>query len=180
MRAILLLAMVCALAFAAAAGSSSAKSAGFILSSTAFEQGKPIPGRFTCDGLDISPPLEWSGAPEGTKAFALICDDPDAPVGTWDHWLIYDLPPTLAGLPEGAGKSSPVPAGVAEGKNSWGKPGYGGPCPPSGKPHRYFFRLYALKSPLGLKAGATKAELLAAMQGHVLASAELVGTYGRR
>lgn len=179
MRAILLLAILCALAFAAAAGPSSTKSAGFILSSTAFEQGKLIPGRFTCDGLDMSPPLQWSGLPEGTKALALICDDPDAPVGTWDHWLIYDLPPSLAGLPEGVGQSSPVPSGAVQGKNSWSKLDYGGPCPPPGKPHRYFFRLYALKAPLGLEAGAAKAELLAAIKGQLLATAELVGTYGR-
>ena len=179
MRAILLLAILGTLAFAAAAGSSSAQSAGFVLSSIAFEKGSPIPGRFTCDGLDLSPPLQWSGLPEGTKALALICDDPDAPVGTWDHWLIYNLPPALAGLPEGVGKSAPLPTGSVEGKNSWGKLGYGGPCPPPGKPHRYFFRLYALKAPLGLEEGATKAELLAAIKGQLLATAELVGTYGR-
>ncbi len=179
MRAMFLFLVLCALASAATPQKPGVNSGAFSISSPAFEPGSPIPQRYTCDGPDLSPPLAWSGLPEGTKALALVCDDPDAPVGTWDHWIVYGLPPSLAGLPEGVGKSAPLPPGAVEGKNGWGRLGYGGPCPPPGKPHRYFFKLYALKAALGLKAGATKGELKAAMDGLVISSAELVGTYGR-
>jgi Raf kinase inhibitor-like YbhB/YbcL family protein len=145
------------------------------LTSAAFAEGGTIPAQYTCDGSDVSPPLVWSGAPAGTKAFALIADDPDAPAGTWVHWVLYNVPGSAAQLPEGVAG----PGGAAQGRNDFRKTGYGGPCPPPGTPHRYFFKLYALDAPLALKAGATKPEIERAMQGHTLAQAQLMGTYGR-
>ena len=150
----------------------------FTLQSSAFQNGGSIPKKFTCEAADVSPELTWSGAPEKTQSFALIADDPDAPMGTWVHWVIYDLPPNTSKLPEGVPKQEQAANG-AQGKNSSGKIGYGGPCPPPGKPHRYFFKLYALDSKLSLKPGARKPEVEAAMKGHVLAQAELMGKYGR-
>ena len=150
----------------------------FTLQSSAFQNGGSIPKKFTCEAADVSPELTWSGVPEKTQSFALIADDPDAPMGTWVHWVIYDLPPNTAKLPEGVPKQEQAASG-AQGKNSSGKIGYGGPCPPPGKPHRYFFKLYALDSKLNLKPGARKPEVEAAMKGHVLAQAELMGKYGR-
>ena len=150
----------------------------FTLQSSAFQNGGSIPKKFTCEAADVSPELTWSGAPEKTQSFALIADDPDAPMGTWVHWVIYDLPANTAKLPEGVPKQEQAASG-AQGKNSSGKIGYGGPCPPPGKPHRYFFKLYALDSKLNLKPGARKPEVEAAMKGHVLAQAELMGKYGR-
>ena len=155
----------------------------FILSSPSFEPGGRIPEVFTCDGADLSPELRWSGAPQETKSFALIMDDPDAPPGTWVHWVLYDLPAGTHDLPQGVPKKEALAGGAKHGA-SWGvdrydRLGYGGPCPPPGKPHRYFFKLYALSAPLGLKAKATKAEVETAMKGKVLASAELIGLYGR-
>jgi Raf kinase inhibitor-like YbhB/YbcL family protein len=152
------------------------------LSSPAFAHGSEIPERFTGDGPDASPPLQWSGAPEGTKAFALIADDPDAPDPaaprrTWVHWVVSDLPASASSLPEGASGQA-MPAGSSEGMNDSEGNGYSGPYPPIGR-HRYFFKLYALDAPVGLRAGHTKTELLKAMEGHVLASAELMGTYSR-
>ena len=144
------------------------------LSSDAFKNGGDIPSRFTCDGAGTAPALSWSGAPEGTKSFVLIVDDPDAPSGTFVHWVVVDLPASTTSLAEGG----TLPAGARTGKNDFGKVGYGGPCPPSGT-HRYFFKLYALDTALGLNPGATKADLLAAMQGHVLAEGQLMGRYGR-
>lgn len=141
----------------------------FTITSSAFAQGKPIPAKYTCDGLDISPPLAWSDAPSGTQSFALIMDDPDAPGGTW---VLFNLPAQTHQLAEKA-----APQG-AQGRNSWGRLGYGGPCPPSGT-HRYFFRLHALDTRLRLPAGASKEQVLRAMQGHVLAQAEWMGVYGR-
>ncbi len=149
------------------------------LTSTAFTEGGTIPRDHTCDGADRSPPLSWSGVPAGTAVFALICDDPDAPVGTWDHWVIWDIPGDLTGLPEGVAPLDTLPDGARQGRNGWGTNGYRGPCPPRGKPHRYFFRLYALDASPGLRAGATKGQLLHAMEGHILAEAELMGRYGR-
>ncbi len=151
----------------------------FTLSSGAFPQQAPIPQNFTCDGKDDSPPLAWQGAPDGTKAFALIVDDPDAPSGVFTHWLIWDIPSSATKLPQGVAKTGEVEGGAHQGRNGFGKTGYGGPCPPPGKPHRYIFKLHALSQTLGLRAGASKAELLQAMQGKVLGTAELVGTYGR-
>jgi Raf kinase inhibitor-like YbhB/YbcL family protein len=148
------------------------------LKSSAFSEGQMIPGEYTCDGKNISPPLAWSGAPEGTKSFVLISDDPDAPVGTWVHWVIYSLPPTLTELQEKVPSTSKFPDGTLQGKNDFGRTGYGGPCPPGGT-HRYFFKLYALDQALALGPGATKGQLESAMKGHILADARLMGTYRR-
>jgi Raf kinase inhibitor-like YbhB/YbcL family protein len=150
-----------------------------VLSSTAFADGEVIPVKYTCDGEDLSPPLTWESVPEGTRAFALICDDPDAPVGTWDHWVLFNLSGDLRGLPEGLTPKTELAEEIGHGLNSWKRIGYGGPCPPPGKPHRYFFRLYALSAPVDLKEKATKAEVLKSIELSVLASATLMGTYGR-
>ena len=153
----------------------------FSLSSTSFQDGAAIPIKHTCDGADVSPPLAWSGAPPGTRGFALIADDPDAPAGTWVHWVLYNLPATVSDLPENIAKVESLDLGGArQGRNDFRRPGYGGPCPPPGPAHRYFFRLYALDAPLTLKAGAQKKDLEAAMQGHVLGTAQLVGSYARQ
>lgn len=141
------------------------------LTSTAFTHNGAIPSEYTCDGADLSPPLSISDIPANSKSLALIMDDPDAPVGTWDHWVVFNIPPTKQ-IAKGT-----EPQGVA-GRNSWGRTGYGGPCPPSGT-HRYFFKLYALDTELNLPKGSTKKELERAMQGHIVAQAELMGTYKR-
>jgi Raf kinase inhibitor-like YbhB/YbcL family protein len=153
------------------------------LTSSAFQPGGEIPRRHTCEGEDLSPPLAWTGLPEGTRSLALIVDDPDAPdpaapKRTWVHWVLYDLPAELADLPEGAGNGG-TPRGARDGRNDWGRAGYGGPCPPIGR-HRYFHKLFALDTTLGDLGEPTSAALQAAMQGHVLAQAELVGTYEKR
>ncbi|NOZ70621.1 MAG: YbhB/YbcL family Raf kinase inhibitor-like protein [Chloroflexi bacterium] len=148
------------------------------LTSPVFAYGEPIPRKYTCDGEDISPPLQWGDAPADAASFALIMDDPDAPVGTWDHWLIFDIPPTATGLPEGIPSDAHLSDGSVQGTNSWQRIGYGGPCPPRGQ-HRYFFRLYTLDSKLKLGPETNKASLLKAMKGHVLAQAELMGVYQR-
>ena len=149
------------------------------ITSTAFTEGDPIPQKYTCDSDNISPPLAWTGIPAQAKTLALIVDDPDAPVGVWVHWVMFDMPPDLNSIPEGVAKT-PIVAGVgSQGNTDFRKPGYGGPCPPKGKPHRYFFRLYALDSLLNLPAGAKRAELDQAMRGHILATGQLIGTYGR-
>jgi Raf kinase inhibitor-like YbhB/YbcL family protein len=152
------------------------------LTSPAFAAGAAIPVPYTCDGADVSPPLEWRGAPGDTRAYALIVDDPDAPAGTWVHWVLFNLSGTTTSLPENVAKSETVAelGGARQGRNDFKRTGYGGPCPPPGKPHRYVFTLYALDGPLTLRAGATKAELERAMQHHILAQGQLVGTYGRR
>ncbi len=142
------------------------------LTSPAFNEGEVIPVQYSCDGDDVSPDLDWFGIPEGTASLAFIMDDPDAPVGTWIHWVLYNIPADMPGLQLGL-----TGAGV-DGTNSWGTTGYGGPCPPGGT-HRYFFKLYALDLNLDLAAGAYKEELLAAMDGHILGQAELMGTYTR-
>ncbi len=154
----------------------------FSLTSTAFKEGTAIPVKHTCDGGDVSPPLAWSGAPPGTAAFALIADDPDAPVGTWVHWVLYNLPGTATQLPEQVSKTDALPdlGGALQGRNDFRRPGYGGPCPPPGPAHRYFFKLYALDAAVKLKAGAQKKDVEVAMQGHVLATAQLMGTYARQ
>jgi hypothetical protein len=149
-----------------------------LVTSPAFSEGNPIPKKYTCDGEDVSPPLAWSGLPAGTQSLALIADDPDAPVGTWVHWVIFNLPHTLTGLSEGIAKTPTVEGGI-QGNNDFRKVGYGGPCPPRGKPHRYFFKLYALDTSLALEAGASKADVERAMQGHILAQGQLMGTYSR-
>ena len=152
------------------------------LTSTAFSHGQAIPLEYTCDGEDISPPLAWEGLPAGTKSLALIVDDPDAPDPnapkmTWVHWILYNLPPTTTSMPRGVGEAD-LPAGMREGLNDWKRAGYGGPCPPIGR-HRYSHKLYALDVTLPDLGVPTKATLEKAMTGHVLASAELVGTYER-
>lgn len=149
------------------------------IESSAFMNGQPIPQKFTCQGDDTSPALSWSGAPSTTKSLALIADDPDAPVGIWVHWVLFDLAANTHSLPENVAKSEHAQSGI-QGTNDFKKIGYGGPCPPPGKPHRYFFKLYALDTTLSLKAGATKQDVEKAMQGHVLAHAELMGTYQRK
>ena len=150
------------------------------LTSSAFTGGSLIPLRHTCDGEDISPPLQWSGAPAGTNSFALMCDDPDAPAGTWVHWVVYDIPATTDELPAGVPATETLSSGARQGLNDFRRVGYGGPCPPRGSPHRYFFRLYALAARLDLKTRATKADVVRAMQGHLLAEAQLMGKYQRR
>jgi hypothetical protein len=151
----------------------------FKLSSTAFVPGGMIPKQFSCDGTDLSPALEWSGAPENTRSFSLIADDPDAPVGTWVHWVLYDLPADAKQLAEGVPKDELLSNGAHQGKNDFRRIGYGGPCPPPGPAHRYFFKMYALDAKLNLKAGASKAEVEKAMVGHILAQATLMGRYQR-
>ncbi len=156
------------------------------LTSEAFANNEAIPKRFTADGEDLSPPLAWSGAPQGVKEYALICDDPDAPTDQpWVHWVLYKIPPDTTSLPGGLGKHAILekPSGARQGKNSWPKGqtiGYRGPAPPPGHgTHHYHFKLRALDTELDLAPGADKDQLLAAMKGHILASAELVGTYSR-
>ena len=148
----------------------------FELTSTAFAPGQPIPSKYTCNGENVSPPLRWSDPPQGTQSLALICDDPDAPAGTWVHWVLYNLPAKTRALAEAVPANADLPDGSRHGKNSGGRLGYSGPCPPSGT-HRYFFNLYALDTVLGLASGADKSQLLQAMQGHILAQTELMGTY---
>lgn len=154
----------------------------FAITSTAFENGAAIPRRYTCDGDDVSPPLGWSGAPARTAAFALIVDDPDAPAGTWVHWVLFNLPATTDRLAEGVAKAETVPdlGSTLQGRNDFRRVGYGGPCPPPGPPHHYYFKLYALDSPLKLKSGAQKSDVESAMRGHTLGMAELIGTYARQ
>jgi len=149
------------------------------LKSPDFAAGGTIPEKFTCKGTDISPALEWSAAPAGTQSFALIADDPDAPVGTWVHWVIYDLPANLHSLPQNFPKTEQSADRSRQGRNDFDKIGYGGPCPPPGKPHRYFFKLYALDAKLNLKSGATKKDVEHAMQGHILAQGEYMGRFSR-
>lgn len=155
----------------------------FALTSPAFDAGQPIPARFTADGADISPMLEWTPPPAGTKSLVLIVDDPDAPAGTWVHWVLAGIPPDRRNLPEKVA-SDPAPEGglsrAVNGKNSFGRSGYGGPDPPPGPVHRYFFKLYALDAALSWKPGVTKAEAEKLMKGHVLGGAELMGTYQRK
>jgi Raf kinase inhibitor-like YbhB/YbcL family protein len=150
-----------------------------VLTSTALVPAEPIPPRYTCDGDNISPPLQWSAPPDGTQSFALIVDDPDAPGGTWVHWVLFNLPEGTRDLPEAIPPDADLSGGGRHGSNSWKLLGYGGPCPPGGT-HRYFFKLFALDTVLNLDAGASKDDLLQAMQGHVLAQTELMGTYSHQ
>jgi len=151
----------------------------FELTSSAFKQGESIPRKYTCDGDDVSPPLAWGDPPQGTQSFALINDDPDAPVGTWVHWVLYNLPAGARSLSERVPSDAELADGSRNGQNSWRRLGYGGPCPPGGT-HRYFFKLYALDTTLDLAPGANKKQLLQAMEGHVLGQAELMGVYSRK
>ncbi|MBC7119287.1 MAG: YbhB/YbcL family Raf kinase inhibitor-like protein [Methanobacteriaceae archaeon] len=146
--------------------------------STAFNDGERIPKKYTCDGEDISPPLIWEDIPEGTVTLALISDDPDAPSKTWTHWLIFNIPPELNGLPESVEKVGELENGIMQGFNDFGRIGYGGPCPPFGV-HRYFFKLYALDTSLDLEPGTSKEELLEAMEGHIIEKTQMIGLYSR-
>ena len=148
------------------------------LTSAAFKEGQPIPRQYACDGVNVSPPLEWTGVPKSAKTIAIIADDPDAPSGTWVHWVLYNLPAENIGMVENLPVTENLKAGGFQGKNDFKEIGYGGPCPPSGT-HRYFFKIYALDSELPLKAGATKADVETAMQGHLIAQGQLMGTYRR-
>ncbi|MFQ5996441.1 MAG: YbhB/YbcL family Raf kinase inhibitor-like protein [Dehalococcoidales bacterium] len=150
-----------------------------VVSSSAFQEGAEIPTKYTCEGQDVSPALTWSESPAGTQSFALIVDDPDAPVGVFTHWVLFNLPADSRGLPEAVSTQAQLSDGSLQGKNDFGKIGYGGPCPPPGRPHRYQFTLYALDQTLALKAGASKKQVLEAMQGHILVQGRLTGTYQR-
>ncbi len=149
------------------------------ITSSAFGNGESIPVKYTCDGENVSPPLKWSNVPQGTKSFAIINDDPDAPMGTWVHWVIYNIPANVMELAERIPPSQKLNNGALQGKNSWGKIGYGGPCPPSGT-HRYFFKIYALDKTLDIGPGASKEEILKAIKGHILAEGQLYGKYSRQ
>lgn len=178
-RVILLFALIIAPTLFSKAAPAKGTDLAFQVASAAFSAGQMIPKQFTCDGDDVSPELSWKDAPAGAKSFALIMDDPDAPAGTWVHWVLYNLPANAKELPEGVAKQEQLPDGSVQGRNDFRKIGYGGPCPPAGKPHRYFFKLYALDGKLDLKAGASKADVERAMKGHVLGGAHLIGRYGR-
>ncbi len=151
----------------------------FRLESQGFKDGDVIPKRYTCDGEGLSPPLRWTDPPTGTKSYVLICDDPDAPMMTWIHWVVYSIPGTASELREGLPNKDVVDGGIAQGINSWRKMGYGGPCPPGKNKHRYFFRLYALDSEIKVKPAETRHDIEKAMRGHVIAKADLMGVYGR-
>ncbi len=152
----------------------------FKLRSLAFPPGGEIPVQYTCDCPDVSPPLRWSEPPPNTKEFALIVDAPTAPIGTWVHWVLSGMPATLTELPEGVSRQEAVSGIWTQGLNEFGRVGYGGPCPPRGPAHRYFFKLYALDIELASPARETKAEIIKAIKGHVLGRAELVGRYRRK
>jgi Raf kinase inhibitor-like YbhB/YbcL family protein len=155
------------------------KAAAIEVSSPAFTNGSPIPKDCTADGKDMSPPLEWKGAPDGTKSLAIICDDPDAPRGVFVHWIIFNIDPKKKGLPEAIPASEVLEGGMKQGTNSMDKVGYKGPSPPKGPAHRYFFKVYALDKVLDLAQGARKTQLTDAMQGHILAPGQVMGTYKR-
>lgn len=149
------------------------------IKSAAFEEGGMIPKKYTCDGRDVSPPLSWTSVPEGTKSFALICDDPDAPTrGTWIHWVIFNMPAEIRELPDNIPPQKTLTDGAKQGINDFRKIGYGGPCPPSGT-HRYYFYLYALDTKINLEGGATKEQLMRTMEGHILGEGKLMGKYKR-
>jgi Raf kinase inhibitor-like YbhB/YbcL family protein len=148
------------------------------ITSTAFTEGSMIPKRYTCDAEDVSPDLAWTGVPEGAQSLAFICDDPDAPMGTWVHWVLFNLPPDISELHAEIPPEKILKNNARHGKNDFGKSGYGGPCPPSGT-HRYFFKLYALDTIIDLESGITKAQLLEAMEGHILDEGQLMGRYKR-
>jgi Raf kinase inhibitor-like YbhB/YbcL family protein len=147
--------------------------------SSAFKEGGKIPTKYTCEGQDVSPALTWGEPPAETRSFVLIVDDPDAPGGVFTHWVLFNLPVGSRELPEAVPTQAQLPNGSLQGKNDFGRIGYGGPCPPSGRPHRYQFTLYALDQPVDLKAGASKKQVIGAMQGHILAQGRLTGTYQR-
>jgi Raf kinase inhibitor-like YbhB/YbcL family protein len=173
-----MLAVVLSLAFAIAGARGTMA---FELTSAAFSQNQTIPAKYTCDGADISPPLAWKDPPQGTKSFALVCEDPDAPLGTWVHWILWDAPATAQGLPESLPKTPTLDDGARQGPNDFKRVGYGGPCPPPGHgPHRYIFKLHAIDSVLGVAPGSNKAALEKALTGHTLGRADLIGHYERK
>lgn len=175
-------AVIIGTALAALAAEKEATVAQFTLSSSSFRNDQPMPAKHSCEGEDASPALKWEGAPGGTKSFALIADDPDAPGGSWVHWVMYGIPASTTELPENVTKTDKVPGlgTVKQGQNDFGRAGYGGPCPPRGHGvHHYHFRLYALDTDLNLAPRVTRKQLESAMKGHILAQAELVGTYQR-
>ena len=147
--------------------------------SSAFKEGELIPSQYTCDGSNISPPLKWSNPPKGTVSLVLISDDTDAPAGTWVHWVVYNIPPSVKGFPQNVPTAKILENGAIQGTTDFGKIGYGGPCPPSGT-HRYYFKLYALDTMLNFDPGATKKQVVDAMKNHVLAKGQLIGRYKRR
>ncbi len=149
------------------------------LESSVFENGAMIPAEYTCDGTDISPPLQWGAVPHGTASIALICDDPDAPMGTFVHWVLYNLPPETRQLHENFPDDETLPDGTRQGMSDFGKIGYGGPCPPGGT-HRYFFKIYALDIILDITLVSDKANLISTMEGHILGQGELMGKYKRQ
>jgi Raf kinase inhibitor-like YbhB/YbcL family protein len=151
----------------------------FAITSSSFSNSGDIPKKFTCDGADVSPELSWTDPPQATQSFVLIADDPDAPSGTWTHWVLFGLPSTTNSLPESVSKIDELPGGERQGRNDFHKIGYSGPCPPPGKPHRYFYRLYALDRNLDLKPGASREEVERAMEGRILGQAEWMGKYQR-
>ncbi len=151
----------------------------FTISSPDFSNRGTMASKFTCDGSDVSPHLVWTDPPAGTQSFALLVDDPDAPVGNWNHWTLWNIPASSRGLPENVAKDERLPDGTMQGRNDFRRSGYNGPCPPPGKPHRYYFKVLALDTKLDLKSGSGKRELEAALKGHVLAQTEWVGRYGR-
>jgi Raf kinase inhibitor-like YbhB/YbcL family protein len=149
------------------------------ITSSAFAEGGMIPSKYTCDGADVSPPLQWDAVPEGTKSIALISDDPDAPMGTWVHWVLFNLPAQMRELPENIPPDETLPNGAKQGITDFGRVGYGGPCPPSGT-HRYFFKIYALDTEVQIDTSAGKRGLLKAMEGHILGQGQLMGKYKRK
>ena len=159
-------------------GGDAKKVAALEVKSTAFGHAMSMSDKYTCDDVDISPPLEWKNAPAGTKSFAIICETPDAPTGNWVQWVIYDIPGNMTNLPQAVAKTGQLDFGARQGKNDFDQVGYSGPCLPAGE-HRFFFRVYALDGPTNLKAGAKKDELVEAMKGHILAEGALMGVYGR-
>jgi Raf kinase inhibitor-like YbhB/YbcL family protein len=171
--------MALALFFGAAIMPSSSAQEPLKITSPSFSNGGNIEKKFTCDGADVSPQLSWTSSPPETKSFALLVDDPDAPVGNWNHWAIWNIPADSHGLPEGLSKDPKLRDGAEQGRNDFKRTGYNGPCPPPGKPHRYYFKLFALNTRLDLKAGSSKRELEAAMKGHIVAQSEWMGRYGR-
>jgi Raf kinase inhibitor-like YbhB/YbcL family protein len=157
------------------------KTVNILITSDAFLEGEAIPTKYTCDGDELSPDLRWSDIPPNTRSLALICEDPDAPSGTFTHWILFDLPPTVTELPEGVSTAERLTNGAVQGQNDFKRIGYGGPCPPpNDSEHRYYFRIYALDTELQLRSGARREDVAPAMVGHVLATGHLMGTYKRK
>jgi len=171
--------LICGLAPQPMTPQSSSPPHSFQLTSPAFASAAAIPRQYTCEGADQSPGLKWGNPPVGTVTLALVTNDPDAPVGDWVHWVVWNIPPATHEMPANFPRQPELPNDTRQGRNDFGKIGYNGPCPPPGKTHRYFFRLYAVDTKLDLPAGATRTELGRALQGHILAEAEYMGTYRR-